>query len=140
MALLMLDAFTPQSDWRTLSEKTLNDILPSAVRYPTAFAFWLQAIDLAAGPVEQIAIAGSPTDPLTQEMLKITRTRFRPRSVFGYLDSPRKDSRVEFLMGRYAPNQKPTAYICRNFVCNLPAYSVVSLIQQLDNPVPAVEN
>src|SRR6185369_4051696 len=65
LVLLRLAAFTGEGRYRDAAERALATITAYASRYPTAFAMWLQAIDLALAPVAEIAIIGDPADPQT---------------------------------------------------------------------------
>ena len=44
----------------------------SGERYPTGFAQWLVALDLAFAPAVEVAIVGDPSDPATQALLAET--------------------------------------------------------------------
>ena len=50
----------------------------SSARYPTGFAQWLSAMDLALAPVVEVAIVGDPADPATQALLAETTARLPP--------------------------------------------------------------
>ena len=48
--LLRLHAWTGQGSYRTLAERAMRTAVPQVARYPTAFAQWLSAMDLALRP------------------------------------------------------------------------------------------
>ena len=58
---------------RAAAERAISTVTPFVVRYPTAFAMWLQAIDLALADVVEIAIVGAPDDPGTLALLAVAR-------------------------------------------------------------------
>ncbi len=131
LALLSLDSFTIHPDWRSIVERALSGMVDLTGRYPSAFACWLQVFDLFRGPVEQIAIVGDPGLTQTQELLYFVKTQFRPRSFVGFLPAPKHESHIEFLNHRQSKDNKPAVHICKNFVCNLPAFTLAETRDQL---------
>ena len=81
LVLLRLSAFTGDSRYREAAERALTTITPLTARYPTAFAMWLQAIDLALAPVAEVAIVGDPKDEATQALLAVVRGGYAPNRV-----------------------------------------------------------
>ena len=57
--LLRLAALTGEGRYRTAAERAIATVAPLAARYPTAFAKWLSAIDLATSDIAEIAIVGA---------------------------------------------------------------------------------
>ena len=48
---------------------------PLLTRYPTAVAKWLQAVQVASGPVDEVAIVGDADDDATRSLVRaITNT------------------------------------------------------------------
>lgn len=142
-ALLHLSAYGEHREWRTLAEDMLSALQGMAGQYPTAFGFWLQGMDFAAGPVRQIAVIGSPADPATRALLAEIWRTYRPRTVVAIagptVDQP--PAAVALATSSEAPallrergmiHGRPTAFVCQGFVCNLPVNDVDGLKQQLD--------
>ena len=81
-------------------------------RAPTAFGHALCALDLYLSPPREIAIVGSPEDPIAREALK----GFDPDAVvaFGPAES------VPLLQGKDYVDGKPAVYVCERFACLRP--------------------
>ena len=132
LALLKLAAYTGRSDWRDLSEEMLRSVSTVAVRYPTAFAQWLTALDFALGPVQEIAILGDPGELRTRALVDAFWSAYRPRCVGAVSAFPASPEAPSLLAGRPLVAGQPTAYVCQNFTCNRPVITPDELRQQLE--------
>ena len=117
--LLKLAALTGEGGYRSAAEAAIRQVAPFLERYPQAFAQWLVAADLAAGPITELAVVGDPAAPETRRLLGPARTRFRPRLVQAVAADPAA-SVVPLLTARFALDGRPTAFVCREFACRLP--------------------
>ncbi|HYI55546.1 MAG TPA: N-acylglucosamine 2-epimerase, partial [Microlunatus sp.] len=95
------------------------------------FSGWLLAAAasrLVCPPVE-VAIAGDPGDPATAELARIAYRRAPAGSVImvGAPDTPG----LALLADRPLRDGRPTAYVCRGFVCRLPVTDPAALAAQL---------
>ncbi len=131
LALLKLAAYTGRGDWRDLAEGSLRSVLAAAVRYPTAFALWLSALDFALGPVHEVAILGDLGDGRTRSLVDALWGAYRPRSVAAISPYPPPDA-PPLLAGRLLVEGTPTAYVCQNFICNRPVTSPEEFRRQLE--------
>jgi uncharacterized protein YyaL (SSP411 family) len=131
LVLLRLAAFTGESRYREAAERALATVTAYTARYPTAFAMWLQAIDLALAPVAEIAIVGDPDDEATQALLRVASGGYAPNRVVALKRSDDEASEVPLLDGRSRIDGRPTAYVCRDFACRLPVTDPEALGEQL---------
>jgi len=130
LALLQLSAFSGNGKWRDIAEKTLGNILEIAIRYPTSFAQWLCALDFAIGPVQEVVILGNPD---FQDLQKALWSAYRPRLVAALSEFPPDPHSPAVLSNRPLRDQRPTAYVCQNFVCHQPVNSSEELRKELEN-------
>jgi uncharacterized protein len=128
--LLRLHAWTGDGAYRAAAERAIRTVVPFVARYPTGFARWLSAMDFSLAPILEIAIVGPLDDPDTSELLGETRHGYRPNQVVA-LASEAGASTIPLLDGRVAVGDRPTAYLCRQFVCRLPATDAATLRAQL---------
>ena len=135
--LLRLAALTGEGRYRTAAERALPSIAPLAARYPTAFAKWLSAFELALGDIVEIAIVGSPDEPGTRELLAVASGGFHPARVVALAADPTA-SAVPLLAGRTRIRNRPTAYVCRGFACQVPVTDADALAAQLDERAAAL--
>jgi len=129
--LLRLHALTGDGRYRSAAERAMRTVVPFVRRYPTGFAQWLSAMDLALRPIVEIAIAGPPDDPATVSLIRETRSGYRPGQVLAVAGDP-ATSKVPLLEGRLALDGRPTAYVCRSFVCRLPVTEPAALRAELE--------
>jgi uncharacterized protein YyaL (SSP411 family) len=138
VVLLRLAAFTGESRYRTAAERALSTVTAFTARYPTAFAMWLQAIDLALAPVAEIAIVGDPSDDATRALLAVASGGYEPNRVVAVLADGGAASAIPLLEARVQVNGRPTAYVCRGFACRLPVTDPDALREQLAEVAGAV--
>ena len=131
IVLLRLAAFTGDARYRAAAERALATVTGHAARYPTAFAMWLQAIDLALAPVAEVAIVGDPADEATHALLAIASGGYEPNRVVALQRDSEAGSAVPLLADRVRVGGLPTAYVCRNFACRLPVTDPDALREQL---------
>jgi uncharacterized protein len=131
MVLLQLATYEGRSDWRKLAEGMLSSNLGLMLRYPSAFAQWLCAADFAIGPVHEVAVLGDLADPATQSLLKPMWREYHPRLVLAVSPYPPVQGSPVLLSDRPLLNGKPSAYVCQDFVCQLPVNDPELLMVQL---------
>ena len=130
-ALLQLAAFTGRQDWRDMAETMLISIQKAASSYPTAFAQWLCAIDLALQPLKEVAILSPPSDARDSALIKALWSSYRPNLVAAISPYPPHPDAPALLDNRSLLDGQPTAYVCQNFVCNQPVNQPEDLLNQI---------
>jgi uncharacterized protein len=140
LLLLRLAALTGDARYRGTAERALATITPYTARYPTAFAMWLQAIDLALAPVAEVAIVGDPRDEGTQALLREAQSGYAPNRVVALApnEAAAAASPIPLLHDRTLVRGKPAAYVCRGFACRLPVTDAEALREQLAEVTAAV--
>ena len=101
-------------------------------RYPSGFGRYLAALDFHLGPVAEVALVwpdGSGPGPLAETAFR----RYMPnRLVVGAPAGSPARLGLPLLADRGAVDGKPTAYVCRRYVCQLPVTDPAALVAQLD--------
>jgi hypothetical protein len=128
--LLRLAAWSGDGRYRDAAESAIRTVVPFVARYPTGFAQWLSAMDLALADALEIAIVGETHNPATAALLAEVRRGFRPNQVVSLAAGPAA-SVVPLLADRVAVDGRPTAYVCRGFACRLPVTDPPALADQL---------
>lgn len=93
----------------------------------------LVALDAYLSPAEQIVIVGKKDAPESREMLKTVWEKFLPGAVWAFIDDASRDffaKQAEFYGSVQAIDDKLTAYVCKNFVCNLPTTDMAAFRKQ----------
>jgi len=119
--LLRLAKLTGDADLFDKAERTLHLFRGLMERSPMAAGQMLSAFDFYIGPVKEIAVVGSATQPEVIDALKLLRRPFRPHQVIAW-KSDSDDGPLPLLKGRPAQGAV-TTYICENFVCQSPIVS-----------------
>jgi len=134
-ALLKLAAFTDQEEYRDLAEGCLRLVGDTAVRFPTAFARWLSAAQIALDDGRQVAVMGKAEEELFQRMIQVIRSEYRPDVVIAASPFPASKDTPALLRDRPLIDGKATAYVCQGFICKMPTNEPDMLEKQLKQPI-----
>jgi uncharacterized protein YyaL (SSP411 family) len=130
--LLRIAALTGEGRYRDAAERALAQVAPASPRYPTAFAHWLGAMQLALGRINEVAIVGPLDDTDTQALVAAVRREYRPLTVLAAGDG---ESAVPLLRDRPMIDGRATAYVCHGFSCRQPVTDSPALEAQLSSEV-----
>ncbi|CAN5697548.1 thioredoxin domain-containing protein [soil metagenome] len=128
--LLRLAALTGEGHYRDAAEGAIALVAPFVARYPSAFGQWLIGLDLALGPIDEVAIIGRRGEHRADALLTVARQGLRPRQVVAMADDARS-SVVPLLAGRTRLDGQPAAYVCHGFVCQRPVTDPAALSELL---------
>jgi uncharacterized protein YyaL (SSP411 family) len=135
MVLLMLNRITGNVEYEKKAEAILRLYPPDAAANALSFSFFLSAADFSAGPSYEVVIAGDPEGEDTRAMLRALHQRFLPNAVVLLREtnaaSPEIVAVAPFTAAQGAVKGKATAYVCRDFVCNLPTNDVEAMLVSL---------
>jgi uncharacterized protein YyaL (SSP411 family) len=126
-ALLKMAEFTGEGSYRDRAEKSLSLLVNIAPRYPTAFARWLSAADIALGTTKQIAVVYAADPNQASDLLRVVHSAYRPNIIVAASNVPPAEGSPPLLSDRPLINGKPTAYVCEGFVCKNPVTSAEDL-------------
>jgi hypothetical protein len=132
--LLRLAALTGEARYERHAVAALRPMADLMARHPTAFGRFLCALDFHVGPRVEVALiaprALEETAPLAEEVFG----RFLPNLVAAGMVHGHGETAagVPLLEGRGAVGDRPTAYVCRNYACELPVTDRTMLAKQLD--------
>ncbi|MBI3429773.1 MAG: thioredoxin domain-containing protein, partial [Actinobacteria bacterium] len=128
-AMVTYAAITGENEYRLRAERTLAKITPLITRSPRAIGWGLGAATaLIHGPV-QVVIVG-PASEETEAMWRLAWRTTAPGVVI-VRTWPNANSAIGLLKDRRMLNNMTTAYVCRGFVCGLPATDPLELAGQL---------
>jgi uncharacterized protein len=136
--LLRLAALTGEDRYRGAAERAIRGVVEIAPHHPTFFGQWLIAIDLAARPIVEVAIVGRPGDPARDALVEVARAGLPTHRVLAVGTGEGAErgppTAVPLLADRVAIDGRPTAYVCRGFVCRLPVTEPSALAALLAEP------
>ena len=122
-----MHGFTGEERWHSRAMEIIAPLATVVARAPLAVAGLAAAMELAVGPMREIAIAGDPEDTRTRALLDVAQRRFDPLSVLAWGPS----GGVPLLAGRAPVDGAPAAYVCHGFVCQAPVTGATELAGEL---------
>lgn len=125
-------AYTGESRYRQEAEALLEAMVPVLTRYPQAFGQWLCALDLALGPLHEVALLASTLeDPQLHALVDVLRSTWYPRALWAISPHPPGPQAPPLVQERPLLQNQATAYVCQNMVCHTPTTDPAVLRQQL---------
>ena len=131
--LLRLAVITGNDEYATKAAAPLRATQQLMSRSPMGAGQWLVTLDFYLSQPKEIAIIGPRDDPATGELLDAVFNRFLPNKVVVGAESPQPTA-VDgnpLLECREMTGGRPTAYVCQNYVCQLPVTDPEALAEQL---------
>jgi hypothetical protein len=121
-ALLRLYLLTTEPDFEKYALETLRPMLDVLGKAPTAFGRMLCALDFYLSSPSEVALVGDMQTGDMQEMLRVMRQPYVPNKVVAAAHPDDKEAAriVPLLAERPQMDNRPTAYVCRNYVCEAP--------------------
>jgi uncharacterized protein YyaL (SSP411 family) len=135
--LLRLAVHLGEDRYQTSALRALRPMADLMSRYPGGFGRYLAALDFHLGPVTEVALLwprASDRHDL-QPTLDTVFGRFGPCRVVAGAPDGHGHGDLPLLTGRESLDGKPTAYVCRRYVCQLPTTDLGTLAEQLDTGV-----
>ena len=121
----------------TYESRALAALRPAADligRYPSGFGRFLCALDFHLGPRVEVALVTPARDGGAESLVAEVFGRYLPNRVVAGMaagDAPAAAG-IPLLESRVAVEGKATAYVCRNYACELPVTERAALARQLD--------
>jgi uncharacterized protein len=125
MNLLRIWQMTEDDTARDRAVKTIHAFGGQLNGNPESLPGMMSAYDALTSRQRQIVIAGVPGSADTRQMLDLIWGRYLPNSILMLADQGARQRelarRLPFLRNMRPKNGKATAYVCQNYVCNLPS-------------------
>ena len=129
VALQALAILLGRSDYREKSGIILETFVDSSLRTVFQQERLLSALDAWCRGWEEVALVGSPEDSRTDDFLSAIHGAYRPNKVVAWSHGPDTEvaKRIPLLVGRELVGGLPTAYVCRDYVCERPVTDAANL-------------
>jgi uncharacterized protein YyaL (SSP411 family) len=123
MNLFRLFSFVERSDFREPAINVLRVYRKAMEENPLNFASLLSALDTHLSGIRQVIVVGDVADPATKELVRRIHQTYQPNKLLFVMHPTQKVSgnAPDVLRGKTQVDGKPTVYVCRNFVCSVPA-------------------
>ncbi len=123
--------------YEAIAVRALRPMADLMTRHPTGFGRYLCALDFHLGPVTEVAmvwpagteLAASATGP---ELLRAVFGRFQPNRVVAGATDGAPVAGLPLLADRSPRDGRPTAYVCRRYVCQAPTTDPGDLARQIE--------
>ena len=134
--LLRLSQMSANQEWARMAERTLQVFQGRLMDSPPSMPQMMVAVNFYLDKPKQILIAGDQDSPDTQAILREVHKRFLPNKIVVLADGGPVQQRLapglEILETLSRLDGKATAYICENYVCQLPTNDVAVVARLLD--------
>lgn len=131
--LLRLSQMMDNKNSRDRAEQTLAVFGGRLRQAPSAMPQMLVAFTVHMDEPRQIIIAGKPDAPDTRAMLRAIHARFIPNKILLLADGDEGQKMLagflEFIKDVKMVDGKATAYVCKNYVCQLPTSDVGTMVK-----------
>jgi len=121
--LTILSRLTGDAKWERQAAELSSAFAGSVSQHPTAYTFFLLALELMRGRSREVVIVGEPDSPQTQQLLAVLDEIFLPHAVV-LLKSKQSGpalGEVSEFTGALTPREgNPAAYVCSNYSCRQP--------------------
>jgi len=125
--LLRLWRFSGEDKWSRYAVSTMETAAGMMQEHPSAFPYLLCALDSYLAESTEIAVVGDPGDSQTRELLNEIFHCYYPDKVVAC----GMNADIPLLQNRPPVDGLPTAYVCRNFACDLPVTAARDLGDRL---------
>lgn len=116
-----------EPDRHERAEKMLRSLFPAMEKYPGSFGFWAGIYLRQAAGIAEIAVTGTSTGPILKEILQ----EFIPNKVLQSTGNGAPE--VMPLLENKTVGAKPAIYVCRNYSCLAPVFTVEELAGLVKN-------
>ena len=133
--LLQLGRLTGNDEWLERGRSTIQSFGLILEKQPSAMAFMLSALDFYLDKPRQIIVSGNTEEPDTQVMLKVIHKKYLPNTIVLLADGKENQQYLAtfhpFMKSVEKLDNKATAYVCEDFVCQLPTNDTQKLAELL---------
>jgi uncharacterized protein YyaL (SSP411 family) len=137
LVLQKMSLLTGNHDYQQRALTIIRTVRQVIARHPSAFGYLLCALDFYLSEPKEIAIVGKPDSHEVRLLIQELYGRYLPNKVLAGCEAEDRNAQeaIKLLEGRAAVEGQPTAYVCRNFTCLLPAATVEELAARLTEQV-----
>ncbi|MDI9395463.1 MAG: thioredoxin domain-containing protein [Euryarchaeota archaeon] len=105
------------------------------IKAPSAYTAFLSALDFRLGPSYEVIISGKPGAQDTGHMLEELWSYFVPNKVIIFRpdgEKPEITDLAKYTKEQYPIEGKATAYVCKDYECQLPTTETIEMLKMLN--------
>ena len=133
--LLRLARMTGNTAWEEKAERLFKAFFHLVSDFPSAYTQFLNAVDFALGPGQEIVIAGDLDQETARKMVEIVHAAFLPNRVLMFRgsgeDAEKLAALAPFTANLRPGGSQPTVYICEDRACRSPITNLDELQRAL---------
>ncbi len=130
--LIRLSIITGDGDLRTMASDSLRGVRDIMLQFPTGAGHWLSVLDFYLSDQKEAVIMTAPGGPGPDAMLRRLASSYQTSAIIiSAAENNEAVSHWPVFQGRTVIDGKPTAYICRNYACQLPTTSPDTMMAQV---------
>lgn len=132
--LLRISRFTSNPEYEEKANSAASAFSPALNKAPISHTMFMTALDFALGPSYEVVIAGEKNSIETMDTISKLRENYTPNKVVIL----KEDDDIEISgIAPYTKSQKPisgkvAAYVCKDFICNLPTSDSGKMLELLN--------
>ncbi len=124
MNLLRFWQITDNQSWKQKADKTVATFSAILEKQPEAVPFMASVYDYSLAKHKQVVIVGRPETDDTRKLLQLVWQRYMPNRILMLADGGQDQQELAKLLSVVSSMRmkdgRATAYVCENYVCNLP--------------------
>jgi uncharacterized protein YyaL (SSP411 family) len=132
---IRLARMTGNNSYEEIASRINNLFSGHVGRAPSAFTLLLTALDFGVGPSYEVVIVGDEKSTRTREMMLALSSSFLPDKVVIFRPAGERMPKIAeiapFVRNQTDIDGRTTAYVCRNYTCNLPTTDIQQMLEQL---------
>jgi len=125
--LLRMAELFDDNAWRRRATHVIESLAPAMARYPSAFGHMLGNADLVINGAVEVALVGESATPLR----RVVAEEYIPSLVLAGGAVSTSRGTIALLENRQTRDGDATAYVCRNYACDVPTADPRVLAEQL---------
>ena len=130
--LIRHSIITGDSELRTMASDSLRSVRDIMIQFPTGAGHWLSVLDFYLSDQKEAVIVTAPGSDGPNEMLRRLASTLLTSAVIVSAPQDAADaSQWPVFQGRSVIHDRPTAYICRNYACQLPTTDPDTMMSQV---------
>ncbi len=131
-ALIRLSIITGDGDLRTMASDSLRSVRDIMLQFPTGAGHWLSTLDFYLSETKEAVIITPPDGEGPRDMLRRLASGYQTSAIV--ISAPQDAEAVgewPVFHGRSVIDGRPTAYVCRNYACQLPTTNPDTMMAQV---------
>ncbi len=130
IVLNRLARITSNMDWLEKAEKTIRTFQQDVLRMPTGHTNMLTGFMFSLD-AKEVVVVGDDTEA-TKSFLKSISQSYNPNRVVLFKKGGNLSAIAPWTDSQTMLDGKPTAYVCKNFACNLPTNDLKLALEQIE--------